>query len=121
MLLWSVSIRQRARAGLSIDKGTAQAMEENRDLLLRLPSGRIRLEAEALFGYGAAAASLQLLWRHKLLDVLAPQLAERFMKGKVSRYGFDAQNNAGCCRQRPQCIASWLRCCRSHVSLLCTP
>ena len=85
MLLIPVLIEPHARAGLSIDKGTAQAMEENRDLLLRLPSSRIRLEAEAFFGYGAAAASLQLLWRHKLLDILAPQLAERFRKGKVPR------------------------------------
>ncbi|CAK0736587.1 hypothetical protein CVIRNUC_000770 [Coccomyxa viridis] len=79
------AVRHAARCGLSIDKGTAQAMEENRDLLLRLPSSRIRLEAEAFFGYGAAAASLQLLWRHKLLDILVPQLAERFRKGKVPR------------------------------------
>ena len=85
VLLIPVLIEPHARAGLSIDKGTAQAMEENRDLLLRLPSSRIRLEAEAFFGYGAAAASLQLLWRHKLLDILAPQLAERFRKGKVPR------------------------------------
>ena len=95
MLSLTVQIRPYVLAGLSIDKGTAKAMDENRNLLLRLPSSRIRLEAEALFGYGAAAASLQLLWRHKLLDVLAPQLAERFRKGKVPRYNSNTQSDAG--------------------------
>ena len=73
-------------AGLAIEKGTGQAMEAHRDGVLRLPEGRVRMEAEALFGYGAAAASLRLLWRHRLLDVLLPQLAERFTKAKLPRY-----------------------------------
>ena len=72
-------------AGLSIEKGTGQAMEAHRDGVLQLPEGRVRMEAEALFGYGAAAASLRLLWRHQLLDVLLPQLAERFTKAKLPR------------------------------------
>lgn len=60
-------------------------MEAHRDGLLQLPDSRVRMEAEALFGYGSAAASLQLLWRHRLLDVLLPRLAERFAKAKLPR------------------------------------
>lgn len=52
---------------------------------MQLPDSRLRLEAEALFGYGSAAASMRLLWRYKLLDVLLPHLAERFAKGKLPR------------------------------------
>ena len=52
---------------------------------MQLPESRVRMEAEALFGYGSAAASLRLLWRYRLLDVLLPQLAERFTKAKLPR------------------------------------
>lgn len=80
-------LRDRVHAGLAIERETAKAMEANADRLLELPQGRVRMEADALFGYGAAAASLQLLWRYRLLDVLLPQLAERFKQAKVPRCG----------------------------------
>ena len=74
-----------AFAGLSIEKATGQAMEACREGVMQLPESRVRMEAEALFGYGSAAASLRLLWRYRLLDVLLPQLAERFAKAKLPR------------------------------------
>ncbi|KAK9918062.1 hypothetical protein WJX75_000873 [Coccomyxa subellipsoidea] len=43
------------------------------------------MEAQAMFTYGAAAASLRLLWRYRLLDVLMPPLAERFMCRRLPR------------------------------------
>lgn len=73
-------------AGLSIEKATGQAIEAYRERVMQLPESRVRMEAEALFGYGSAAASLQLLWRYRLLDVLLPQLAERFARAKLPRY-----------------------------------
>ena len=72
-------------AGLSIEKGTGQAIEAHREGIMQLPESRVRMEAEALFGYGSAAASLRLLWRYRLLDVLLPQLAKRFTKAKLPR------------------------------------
>ncbi len=53
--------------------------------VLKLPGGRLLMEAQALFSYGAAAASLRLLWRYRLLDVLAPPLAARFSSRKLPR------------------------------------
>lgn len=82
----SVLVSLELPAGLSIEKETGKAMEAHRDGVLQLPDSRLRMEAEALFGYGSAAASLQLLWRHRLLDVLLPRLAERFAKAKLPRY-----------------------------------
>ena len=61
-------------------------MEAHREGVMQLPESRVRMEAEALFGYGSAAASMRLLWRYRLLDVLLPQLAERFAKAKLPRY-----------------------------------
>ena len=53
--------------------------------VLSLPGGRLLMEAQAMFTYGAAAASLRLLWRYRLLDVLMPPLAERFMRRRLPR------------------------------------
>ena len=76
---------QSTPAGLSIEKETGRAMQDHREDMMQLPDSRLRLEAEAIFGYGSAAASMRLLWRYKLLDVLLPHLAQRFAKAKLPR------------------------------------
>jgi tRNA nucleotidyltransferase/poly(A) polymerase len=55
--------------------------------VLQLPSSRLLMEAQAMFGYGSAAASLRLLWRYRLLDQLVPTLAARLKRHRVQRYG----------------------------------
>ena len=60
-------------------------MQDHREDMMQLPDSRLRLEAEAIFGYGSAAASMRLLWRYKLLDMLLPHLAQRFTKAKLPR------------------------------------
>ncbi|BDA44328.1 probable poly(A) polymerase I [Coccomyxa sp. Obi] len=79
------AVRHAARVGLTIEEKTAQAMVAQAGEVLKLPSSRLLMEAQALFSYGAAAASLRLLWRYRLLDVLAPPLAARFTHRRVPR------------------------------------
>ncbi|CAL8470290.1 g9832 [Coccomyxa elongata] len=79
------AVRHAARVGLAIEEKTAQAMVAQAGEVLKLPGGRLLMEAQALFSYGAAAASLRLLWRYRLLDVLAPPLAARFTHRRVPR------------------------------------
>lgn len=74
-------------AGLSIDDKTGQAMRNHAQSVVELPAGRLLMEAQALFSYGAAARSLRLLWRYRLLEVVAPALAARFKRLRVPRCG----------------------------------
>ncbi len=80
---------------------------------MQLPESRVRMEAEALFGYGSSAASMRLLWRFKLLDVLLPQLAERFAKAKLPRCVLQMSVAADLMIQRGSSCHVW----RSHVRL----
>ncbi len=73
------------RAGLTIEEKTGQAMVGKAGEVLKLPGSRLLMEAQALFSYGAAAASLRLLWRYRLLDLLVPPLAERFTRRRLPR------------------------------------
>lgn len=74
-----------ALAGLTIEEKTGQAMVKEAAEVLKLPGGRLLMEAQTMFSYGAAAASLRLLWRYRLLDVLVPPLAERFTRRRLPR------------------------------------
>ncbi len=81
---------------MAIEEKTAQAMVAQAGEVLKLPGGRLLMEAQALFSYGAAAASLRLLWRYRLLDVLAPPLAARFTHRRVPRCaGLSALSDKG--------------------------
>lgn len=72
-------------AGLTIEEKTGAAMVAQAGEVLALPGGRLLMEAQALFSYGAAAASLRLLWRYRLLDPLMPPLAARFHRQRMPR------------------------------------
>lgn len=62
-------------AGLDLDNDTAAALVSEAPLVASLPQGRLTMELGALLGYGGAARSLELLWRHGLLHLLLPQHA----------------------------------------------
>ncbi|EIE26242.1 hypothetical protein COCSUDRAFT_83617 [Coccomyxa subellipsoidea C-169] len=79
------AVRHAARVGLTIEEKTGQAMVGKAGEVLKLPGSRLLMEAQALFSYGAAAASLRLLWRYRLLDLLVPPLAERFTRRRLPR------------------------------------
>ena len=68
-----------------MERGTGQALAAAAPILAGLNAGRLLMEAQALFGYGSAAASVAALWRHGLLDALVPPLAERFQRARVPR------------------------------------
>ena len=50
-------------------------MEAAAHRVAALPQGRLGMELGALLGYGGAARSLELLWRHSMLHLLLPQHA----------------------------------------------
>lgn len=47
--------------------------------------GRLVMEVQQLFAYGSAAETVRLLWRHELLDMLFPVLADYLERQKFPR------------------------------------
>ena len=79
------AVRLAARARLTIEKTTAQAMTASRALLCTLPHGRLHMELSAMMSHGAARPSVLLLWRFGILDMMLPQLAVLCSKETVPR------------------------------------
>ncbi|KHN16874.1 Poly(A) polymerase [Glycine soja] len=66
------AIRVAARLGFSISRETAQSVKNLSYSVLRLDKGRLWMEINYMLAYGSGEASLRLLWRFGLLDILLP-------------------------------------------------
>ncbi|XP_027340773.1 uncharacterized protein LOC113854114 isoform X2 [Abrus precatorius] len=77
------AIRIAARLGFSISRETAQSLKNLSYSVLRLDKGRLLMEINYMLAYGSGEASLRLLWRFGLLDILLPFQAAYFV-----RHGF---------------------------------
>ncbi|CAO2818766.1 unnamed protein product [Amaranthus hypochondriacus] len=74
------AIRIAARLGLSVSQETAEAVQGLSPLIFRLNKGRILMELNYMLAYGSAEASLRLLWRFGLLELILPLQAAYFVR-----------------------------------------
>ncbi|KFK27655.1 hypothetical protein AALP_AA8G411400 [Arabis alpina] len=65
-------IRIAARLGFRISKETAHFVKNLSFLVQRLDKGRILMEMNYMLAYGSAEASLRLLWKFGILEILIP-------------------------------------------------
>ncbi|KAL2342812.1 hypothetical protein Fmac_004097 [Flemingia macrophylla] len=79
------AIRIAARLGFSISRETAQSVKNLSYSVLRLDKGRLLMEMNYMLAYGSGEASLRLLWRFGLLDILLPFQAVYFVRGGFRR------------------------------------
>ncbi|GAU25484.1 hypothetical protein TSUD_71380 [Trifolium subterraneum] len=77
------AIRIAARLGFSISAETARSVTALSYSVLRLDKGRLLMEMNYMLAYGSGEASLRLLWKYGLLDILLPFQALYFV-----RHGF---------------------------------
>nr|XP_011463230.1 PREDICTED: uncharacterized protein LOC101314744 [Fragaria vesca subsp. vesca] len=77
------AIRIAARLGFRISKETADSIKNLSYSIVRLDKGRILMEMNYMMAYGSAEASLRLLWKFGLLELLLPIQAAYFV-----RHGF---------------------------------
>ncbi|KAJ6837288.1 putative poly(A) polymerase I [Iris pallida] len=73
------AIRIAARLGFRFSRETAQSLKDLATSVLRLDKGRLLMEMNYMLAYGSAEASLRLLWRFGLLEVLLPIQAAYFV------------------------------------------
>lgn len=66
------AIRIAARLHFGFTRDLALSLKELSHSVLRLDKGRILLELNYMFAYGSAEASLRLMWRFGLLEILLP-------------------------------------------------
>ncbi|XP_057466453.1 uncharacterized protein LOC130755899 isoform X1 [Actinidia eriantha] len=74
------AIRIAARLGFRFTRETAQAIRNLSGSVLRLDKGRILMEMNYMLAYGSAEASLRLLWKFGLLEILLPIQAAYFVQ-----------------------------------------
>lgn len=65
-------LRIAARLGFRFTRETAHFVKKLSFSVLRLDKGRILMEMDYMLAYGSAEASLRLLWRYGLLEILLP-------------------------------------------------
>ncbi|KAL0695560.1 hypothetical protein Bca4012_062740 [Brassica carinata] len=73
------AIRIAARLGFSLTKDVAVSVKELSSSLLRLDPSRVQMEINYMLAYGSAEASLRLLWRFGLMEILLPIQASYFV------------------------------------------
>ncbi|KAK9684332.1 hypothetical protein RND81_10G203100 [Saponaria officinalis] len=66
------AVRVAARLGFRLERETAQCVRNSSYSILRLDKGRFLLEMNYMLAYGSAEASLRLLWRFGLLEIILP-------------------------------------------------
>ncbi|KAG5067093.1 hypothetical protein JHK86_010824 [Glycine max] len=66
------AIRIAARLGFSISKETAHFIKNLSSSVLSLDKGRLLMEMNYMLAFGSGEASLRLLWKFGLLDILLP-------------------------------------------------
>ncbi|KAK7291526.1 hypothetical protein RIF29_06742 [Crotalaria pallida] len=79
------AIRIAARLGFSISKETAHSIKDYSSSVLRLDKGRLLMEMNYMLAYGSGEASLRLLWKFGLLDILLPFQAAYFVRHRFRR------------------------------------
>ncbi|KAM1739555.1 hypothetical protein ACFX11_015253 [Malus domestica] len=73
------AIRIAARLGFCISKETVHSVNSLSYSILRLDKGRLLMEMNYMLAYGYAEASLRLLWKFRLLELLLPIQAAYFV------------------------------------------
>ncbi|MBA0834908.1 hypothetical protein Goarm_007226, partial [Gossypium armourianum] len=73
------AIRIAARLGFSFSRETAHFVKNLSCLILRLDKSRLLMEMNYMMAYGSAEASLRLLWKFGLLELLLPIQAAYFV------------------------------------------
>ncbi|OMO93750.1 hypothetical protein COLO4_16700 [Corchorus olitorius] len=79
------AIRIAARLGFSLSKETAHFVKNLSPSILRLDKSRLLMEMNYMLAYGSAEASLRLLWRFGLLEILLPFQAAYFVRSGLRR------------------------------------
>ncbi|CAL5373111.1 unnamed protein product [Camellia sinensis] len=74
------AIRIAARLGFRFTRETAHSIKNLSCSVLRLDKGRILMEMNYMLAYGSAEASLRLLWKFGLLEILLPIQAAYFVQ-----------------------------------------
>ncbi|CAN8291093.1 unnamed protein product [Cochlearia groenlandica] len=73
------AIRIAARLGFTLTKDVAVSVKELSSSLLRLDPSRVQMEINYMLAYGSAEASLRLLWRFGIMELLLPIQASYFV------------------------------------------
>ncbi|EOY22605.1 Polynucleotide adenylyltransferase family protein [Theobroma cacao] len=79
------AIRIAARLGFSFSRETAHFIKNLSCSILRLDKSRILMEMNYMLAYGSAEASLRLLWKFGLLEILLPIQAAYFVSNGLRR------------------------------------
>lgn len=66
------AIRIAARLGFQFSRDTARAIQDCSLSIVRIEKARLMMEMNYMLAFGAAEASLRLLWRFGLLEILLP-------------------------------------------------
>ncbi|KAF8390726.1 hypothetical protein HHK36_025253 [Tetracentron sinense] len=73
------AVRIAARLGFRFTRETAHSVKDLSCSVLRLDKGRLLMEMNYLLAFGSAEASLRLLWKFGLLEILLPIQAAYFV------------------------------------------
>ncbi|GAV71485.1 LOW QUALITY PROTEIN: PolyA_pol domain-containing protein/PolyA_pol_RNAbd domain-containing protein, partial [Cephalotus follicularis] len=79
------AVRIAARLGFHFSRELAFSLKELSCSVLTLDKGRILMEMNYMLAYGSAEASLRLLWRFGLLEILLPIQASYFVSQGFQR------------------------------------
>ncbi|KAL3818524.1 hypothetical protein ACJIZ3_004429 [Penstemon smallii] len=79
------AVRVAARLGFRVSRETALAIKRLSASVLRLDKGRLLMEVNYMMAYGSAEASLRLLWKFGLLEILLPIQAAYFVQQRFLR------------------------------------
>ncbi|XP_022145836.1 uncharacterized protein LOC111015199 isoform X2 [Momordica charantia] len=85
------AVRIAARLGFRFTRDIALSIKELSCSVLKLDKGRILMEMNYMLAFGSAEASLRLLWRFGLLEILLPIQASYFVSQGFRRR--DASSN----------------------------
>ncbi|KAK9751207.1 hypothetical protein RND81_02G250100 [Saponaria officinalis] len=73
------AFRIAARLGFKFTKDITSSLKELSSSVIRLDKGRILMEMNYMLAFGSAEASLRLLWKYGLLEILLPIQAAYFV------------------------------------------
>ncbi|CAN1133420.1 Poly(A) polymerase I [Linum perenne] len=79
------AVRIAARLGFRFSQDTARCIKNLSRSILRLDKSRIMMEMNYMLAYGSAEASLRLLWKFGLLELLLPIQAAYFVQNGFRR------------------------------------
>ncbi|KAG0457934.1 hypothetical protein HPP92_023091 [Vanilla planifolia] len=123
------AIRIAARLGFHFSRETAQCVKDLATLVLRLDKGRIFMEMNYMLAYGSAEASVRLLWKFGLLELLLPIQAAYFVSQGFHRRDrgtnmlLDLFSNLDrlLAPNRPCDSSLWVAVLAFHHALVCRP